>query len=202
MGFKPSGGDTSGSDARAGETRRRAAAQEEIANVEDIFSAFNPDYWAQQTADLQARYDPQVETAYSRAKGSVLRDLATKGQGKGSSVYQQKLGRLEEEDRVVRENLAANIMSSIAGAEGDVLSRKQNLINTISAASDPSGAGMGAAELAQSLRTPVQSGFDVSGAFRDYQEMANIGDLLRGMDEKPGGVRSFGKSNVAGRVIQ
>lgn len=193
--------DTSGEDARVEEERRKAAVGVEIANIEDVFSAFGPEYWAGQTTDLESRYNPQIDTAFGEARGNLLADLASKGQGKGSSVYQQGVGKLEEEGRVVRENLANSIMSSIAAAEGDVLNRKQNLMSTVRAASDPAGAGAGAAALAQTLKAPVQSGFDVSGAFRDYKDMQTIGDILKS-SARPGGVRSFGGTNVSGKVIQ
>lgn len=201
MGKDP-GADTSGDDARAEEDRRQAAAQTEIANVEDIFSAFNPEYWAGQTTDLERRYNPQVDTAFGEARGRLAANLASKGQSPGSSVYQQGLGRLEREGRTVREDLTSQIMESIAGAESNVLNRKQNLLSTISAASDPAGAGAGASALAQSLKTPVSTGFDVGGAFKDYKNMQSIADIINDVPRGRGGVRRFGQSGSPGRVYE
>ena len=199
---KSAGSDTSGDDARAEEERRKGAARAEIANVEDIFSAFNPEYWAGQTADLESRYNPQVDTALGEARGRLVASMGSKGQSPESSVYQQGVGRLEREGRTVRENLASEIMAAIAGAEGNVLNRKQNLLSTISAASDPAGAGAGAGALAQSLKTPVTTGFDVSGAFKDYKNLQSISDIINQTSRKPGGVQFFGQSGSPGRVYE
>lgn len=198
---KAAGGDTSGDDARAEEDRRQAAARGEIANVEEIFSAFNPEYWAGQTADLESRYNPQVDTAFGEARGNLAADLASKGQRPESSVYQQRFGRLEREGRTVREDLTSKIMDAISGAEGNVLNRKQNLLSTISAASDPAGAGAGASALAESLRAPVSTGFDVSGAFKDYSDMRSIADIINDAPRR-GGVQMFGRSGSPGRVYE
>ena len=194
--------ETGGDDARAEENRRQAAAKAEIANVEEIFSAFNPDYWAGQTADLESRYNPQVDTAFGEARGRLAANLASKGQSPESSVYQQGLGRLKREGRTVREDLASQIMESIAGAESNVLNRKQNLLSSISAASDPAGAGAGAGALAQSLKTPVSTGFDVSGAFKDYKSMQSIADMINDVPRRQGGVQTFGRSGSPGRVYE
>lgn len=198
---KGGGGDTSGADARAEEERRKAVAATEIANIEDVFSSFNPDYWAGQSSDLQARYNPQVDTAYGEAKTNLLSDLATKGHGRGSSVYQQGLGKLDRKGRVVRENLATSIMDAISSAEMDTLNRKQNLISTVNAASDPAGAGAGAADMAASLRTPVSTGFNVGGAFEDYKNMQSIADIIKSTSQKSGGVQMFGRSTPSGKVV-
>lgn len=199
---KDAPGYTGGDDARAEEDRRKAAAQTEIANVEDIFSAFNPEYWAGQTADLESRYNPQVDTAFGEARGRLVANLASKGQSPQSSVYQQDVGRLEREGRTVREDLTSQIMEAIAGAEGNVLNRKQNLLSTISAASDPAGAGAGASALAQSLKTPVSTGFDVSGAFKDYRDMRSIADIINDVPRGRGGVQRFGQGGAPGRVYE
>lgn len=203
MAFKPTGGgDTSGADARAEEDRRKAAAATEVANVEDVFSSFNPEYWAGQTTDLESRFVPQVDTAFSTAKTNLLNDLASRGQSKESSVFKQGFQKLDREDAVVRENLTSSILDAISGAEGEVLNRKQNLINTINAASDPGGAGVDAATIARSMEGPVNLGFDMSGAFRNYQDMQSIGDLIKSSNQKTGGVQMFGGKSSAGKVVQ
>ena len=201
MGKPSAPADTSGDEARADEEERKRIAAVERGNVESAFSAFTPEFFAGQRTDLEERFNPQIDRSFAEARGNLRSSLASQGLGKGSSIFQQQSGKLAREDAVLRENLGSSILDAVSRAETNVLGRKQNLLSTISAASDPAGAGAGAGALAQSLQTPVPLAFDLSGAFKSFQNTQNIADIIRATGRPAGGVQTFGGTSTAGKVV-
>jgi len=119
--------DTSYEKAKADEAKRQAKVDAGLANIEDVFSQYDQDFY-DRTSDAYMDYaQPQLEDQYAEGLKQLQYALARGGRFNSSTEVNRK-SKAAEDLAFQQQELASNALEAAAGTEQDVADAKERMI--------------------------------------------------------------------------
>jgi hypothetical protein len=151
-------------------------------DIDSAFSQFDPAYYQGYQNAYTNYYDPQVDTQYNDAEGTLESGLARNGLDR-SSVAASQIGTLFQDYGTQKAAIANQAVDASNTLEGQVASAKSNLYALNAAAADPATANTQAlaastALVAPSTFSPLGSVF--ANAIAPYTAYANAANNSAG----------------------
>lgn len=145
--------DNSADVARQEEQARQSRILTGKGEIDNAFSAFNPEFFQSYLNDFLGHYNPQVDKQFKDTKQDLRYDLARRGtlnSTPGQNRFADLLGMYGER----RDVLASNANAAVAGVKSDVESNKNALYAQNIASADPTLAAQSAVGRVGTLMTP------------------------------------------------
>lgn len=164
--------------ARADEEARQARIKTGLTNIDQQFSAFNPEYYQKQSDAYTSYYLPQLDKQYAEAKKKLTYNLA-RTSNLNSSEGAQQFGKLAEAYSQQQGQIGNQAATAGAQMRSQVESDRGDLINQLNSTADPNIATSAAQNRAQALLSqpaqlsPLANAFEALTA--SFSNAANQG---------------------------
>lgn len=135
------------------EDARQASVRAGNSSIESAFSKFNDPYFADFEKSFKDYYNPQIDTQYNDAQGTLEAGLARKGVDR-SSIAATQFGRLFGQYSDQREQIGDQAASAAGELRGKVANEKSSLYALNSASANPAQANTEALARSTALVTP------------------------------------------------
>lgn len=147
------GGASDGGAAQA-EAQRQAAITQGTNEINQNFSQFTPQFYAQAGQDYTNFAEPQLISQYQNTRNNLTGALGRAGILNSSAAAQENTS-LGKQMGLAQSEVANNAQQQVNSLQGQVATQKGNLINELESSGDPTAANEEAIGAVSQLREPT-----------------------------------------------
>ena len=185
--------------AAAEEAARQKRIKEGLANIENVFSQYDQDFYDQTQDAYIDYYQPQLEDQYQKGLQELQYALARSGRLNRSSTDAYKKAQAAQDMEFQKQDLASKALAAAGQSEADVQAAKEKMIKLNLANADPDLAASLSASQASLLNQPPK--YDqLVDVFSDITEGLASREELENRRKLRDSIRNFEKRSSASYV--